>query len=538
MFLSDDFVTVEEIPVSRWPEGDPDAEPLRLACEWDRARFAKHFLPHWCPDAFNKVHLDYYQLFADRQGSRGHRDVVAAPRGSSKTTGCALLGIIHDCCYHHEDFIVYITNRYDNARDKVRQIRDELESNQEIVRVFGPQVGATWNQDDFICTNGVRVLAAGRNTQVRGITNKQAQRPTKVVLDDCESSEHVLQAEQREKDLNWLVSDILRLGAPHSNFELSGTILHQDSLLAKTMKNPAWTPRFYQAVIRYADAESIPLWQQWRDLYLDLSNPCRQRDSLAFFEAHQEAMLAGSVVLWPERQNYRQLMEIRLADGESAYQCELMNDPTGDVRRLFHMDEAGYCTVMPEGILRADGKYIPFLEIQEWVGFLDPTPPKNEVLGSDWAACPIVVKDRDGYVYCIDCFMAQEAQPSKVIEGVVNLLWRWKVPLLGIESNGFASLLVQDIREAIYQRAQAEGVAWDVTLLPIVHMKNKMLRIKTLEPMVHNQWLQFSRDLHPEALREMAVFIPLDGADFDDFPDALEGACRVVRGLYDKRSPF
>src|SRR5882672_5447723 len=134
---------IQRLAQRRLHQRDPQQgrSPSWQACRWDLQLFGTTFFPHWCTEEFNQVHLDYYALWQQRAGTRGHRDVVAAPRGSSKTTGCALLGILHACVYASKPFIVYITNTYDNAESKVKQIRDELEQNTQLIRVYGPQVG-------------------------------------------------------------------------------------------------------------------------------------------------------------------------------------------------------------------------------------------------------------------------------------------------------------------------------------------------------------------------------------------------------------
>jgi hypothetical protein len=63
---------------------------------------------------------------------------------------------------------------------------------------------------------GTRVLAASPASQVRGLLD-QGRRPSKIVLDDAEHSQHVLTQLQREKLHNWFVSDILKLGDWHTN---------------------------------------------------------------------------------------------------------------------------------------------------------------------------------------------------------------------------------------------------------------------------------------------------------------------------------
>ncbi len=513
-------------------------QSLYDACRWDLARFGRTFLPTWCTEDFNDVHRDYYARYRSREGSRGHLDATAAPRGHSKTTGCAMLGILHDCVYENERYIVYITNRAEHADIKVRDIRDELEGNAAITRVYGTQVGNPWNQSDFTTIHGVRVMAAGRGTQVRGITAR-AQRPTKVVIDDVEHPDHVLSEEQRDKTDNWLKADILKLGQPRTNIEIWGTILHPQSMLRNLMDTPGWKTRHYRAVESFADADSVPLWQAWREMYVDLANPRATEDALQYFKSHEADMLAGTRVLWPSRRDYYNLMCARIREGESSFWQELQGEPRHDAHYVFQMNDAAYCSVTPSGIERQGGTFVPYAAIQEIAAAWDPTPERKADKGGDFTSCPVIAKDKDGYLYVLDCYIAQEMSMEKQLLAVVNLLWTWSVPVVAVESNSFASLIPGLLREAMARKAQAESdPGWHAQIVPIVNMKNKQQRIRTLEPMIANRWLQFNRNLPGALIQQFADWLPIDGASKDDGPDSVELAIRTVKGMYDRRAAF
>lgn len=513
----------------------PEDDDLYEACRWDYGRFAKTFLPHWCPDEFNPLHLDYYERLRQRQGSRGHYDVTAAPRGHSKTTGCCLVSIVHDCVYELEPYTLYITNRDRDATNKIRDIKQELEGNAALLRVFGPQVGAQWISNDFTTLHGQRVRGASRNTQLRG-TSERAQRPSKVFKDDVEHFLRVLNEEQRERTWAWLTNDILHLGEPRTNYEVFGTILHAQSMLQRLLTTPGWTTHFYQAVEAFPVETSIPLWQEWREMFLNLDNPQRVEESRAFFAAHEEEMLLGSRVLWPTRRPYRDLMESRLREGESSFWQELQNKPLGDQRHVFDMEHAAFCTITPQGIIRAGGTLVPWTDITDVAMAWDPVPDKRDVQGTDRAAAPVLAQDTSGYLYILDGYLDQETSTERQILAIVDLLWKWDCRLLGIETNGFASLLPANIREAISRRAQAEHTPeFDVQLPPINNVRSKVLRISSLEPLVNNGWLQFNKTLKAEMLQEFANFLPIADAGQDGFPDATEMAIRTIRRQWERR---
>jgi predicted phage terminase large subunit-like protein len=229
-------------------------------------------------------------------------------------------------------------------------------------------------------------------------------------------------------------------------------------------------------------------------------------------------------------------MVMRLVEGDTAFFLEKQNEPLGDARYLFDLEAAAYCTITPMGIVRAGGTLVPWGDVVALAMALDPTPDKQDIQGSDYAACPVVAQDRDGYLYVLDCYLAQEQSTQRQILAIVDLMWRWDVKLLGIESNNFASLLVSDIREAIKQRAMAEKTPeFDAMLISLVNMRNKIQRIKTLEPLLANGWLQLNKTLPAQYLQQFREFLPLEGAGHDDGPDATEMAIRTVRHMWERR---
>ena len=477
------------------------------------------------------MHEDFFAQYAADGDARGLRDATAAPRGFAKTTVRGKIKILHDCVYELERYILVISSRDDLAIDKVKDIREEFETNARLIAVYGRQVGRLWNMGDFITTQGVRVRAASRGSQVRGLL-WGTYRVTKIVLDDAENSELVLTDLQRQKMVAWFTEDITKLGDEHTNIEVIGTVLHEDSLLAKLLHNPGYRQARYQAVLTFASA--VPLWQQWRDLFLDLTNPRRQEDARAFYAAHEAAMLAGSAVLWPERYSYYRLMVERVVDGEAAFFKERQNQPRRAGDTVFAMGEAAYFTLQPDRLVRRDYVVILLSQLIDLAAYWDPAI--GETSGADWSSCVVIGKDQYGYLYVLDVYMSQGQSPDAQVSGIVELLWRWQVRRFGYEANLFQGLLGTDLKEAMAQLVQEEGSQYAPIYVPITNLRAKMLRISTLEPLITNHHLWFSDALHPEYVRQMTVFRPVDGADKDDAGDATEGAVRVIKHLTEGRN--
>ena len=523
----------------RWPGAaqDPQTAALREACATNQQLFMETFFPDACRHPFSPMHLDFFALenARIRDNVRGWRDATAAPRGNGKSTLKSKVQVIHKIVYGYERYVLICSANTELARDKVREIRDIFTENTRLIHAYGPQETRDWRQSDFITACGARIRAFTPRSKARGLLWRN-RRPTLILLDDAEDPETVLTPLRRERFAAWYANDVSKLGDAETNFDVVGTILNPQSLLAELLKNPGYNARLYHAVIHFADTtEAWNLWSQWREILLDLQNTQRLADAEAFFHDHEAAMLAGSEVLWPASENYYQLMLSRIVDGESSFWQEKQNTPLGDARYLFNMEAAAYCVVRPTEIIRHDHTVVSWHEIADLAAYWDPTPDKQRAQGTDYASCVIVARDTYGYLYVLDAYVKQEASTDQQIADIAWLLHQWRVPLLGLEGNSFQSLMANNLRQAIAKLNQEAGTEWSCDVIPVVNMKNKILRIRSLEPLINNHWIQFSRLLPAQAYLQLSEFLPVANAGHDDFPDALEGAVRTVRGLLTRR---
>jgi predicted phage terminase large subunit-like protein len=360
-----------------------------------------------------------------------------------------------------------------------------------------------------------------------------------VLFDDVEDQELVLTRLRRERLIGWLQSDIAKLGEHDLNMDGIGTVLHPEGMLATLLKNPGFRHSFYQAVTRFADGDDqIALWGEWRNLVLNLDDADRLVHAHQFYLAHEAVMLDGAGVLWPETQSYEYLMLDRVIYGETAFWTERMNSPMQDTRFMFDMENAIYFHTYDDALARQDGKLVHFLDMTALAGYWDPTPDRANAAG-DYTCFSVGMKDKYGYIYLVDSYCEQEPSTDAAMNAIVDMIWHWRIPQIGIEINSFASLLTNELRRKIDEKAKKEQQPWDVSFVPIKNMKNKILRIKTLEPLVQNGWLAFAETLPAAFFQMFKDFIPIEHMNkFDDAPDCAEGLCRVLSGLFDRRAAF
>lgn len=271
-----------------------------------------HFLPKTFPKDPGAVHR---QLYSDVEAMLWQRPVAgdgqapelrdaaayALPRGHGKTT-TLVIGLVLWCIYEWRSmphfkgvppFILIVSDTVGQARDRALDIRDQIESNRRLRMAYGdkvpdskkrwkppdddpwaePEEAGTfkWTETDFTTSEGVRIMAVGSGSKVRGLLRNN-RRPTLIVCDDMENDEHVDSREQRDDLQSWLTKALIPTGLQGEVLTLLiGTILHADSLLSRLLKPDlfvGWLKRRYAAQyddngLPSADGQSV-LWPgQW-----------------------------------------------------------------------------------------------------------------------------------------------------------------------------------------------------------------------------------------------------------------------------------
>lgn len=441
----------------------------------------------------------------------GVRRAVAAPRGHAKSTNLTFKGTMHSTLYGYKHYPIIISDSSEQAEGFLDNIRMEFEENTAILEDFGPLAGSVWRSNVLVTKTNIKIEAIGSGKKIRGRKHRNW-RPDLIILDDVENDENVRTPEQRKKLKDWFDKAVSKCGDDYTDIVYIGTLLHYDSLLAKTLANPAYRSIKYKAVIRFSQADD--LWQQWETIFTDLSNDDREADALAFFQAHKTAMLEGTQVLWEEKLSYYDLMVMRVSEGEASFNSEEQNEP-------INPDD---CLFMEEWFEYYNEAEINFRDpVFDFFGFIDPSLGKTK--RSDFSAIVTLAKHRSsGYMYVVDADI-ERRHPDRIIADVLAKE-RWLrasfghgYRKLGAETNQFQWFLKEELA-----KASAKAGLY----LPIEEVQqtsDKVMRIQTLQPDVKNKYIKFNRR-HKRLLEQLTQF-PM-GAH-DDGPDALEGARSIAK---------
>ena len=441
----------------------------------------------------------------------GTRRAVAAPRGHAKSTNLTFKGTMHSTLYGYKHYPIIISDSSEQAEGFLDNIRVEFEENTAILEDFGVLAGSVWRSNVLLTKTNIKIEAIGSGKKIRGRKHRNW-RPDLIILDDVENDENVRTPEQRKKLKDWFDKAVSKCGDDYTDIIYIGTLLHYDSLLAKTLTNPAYRSIKYKAVIQFSQADD--LWQQGETIFTDLSNDDRESEALAFFQAHKEAMLEGTQVLWEEKLSYYDLMVMRVSEGEASFNSEEQNEPINPDDCLFMEEWFDYYNEAEVNF--GDPAF-------DFFGFIDPSLGKTK--RSDFSAIVTLAKHKgSGYMYVVDADI-ERRHPDRIIADVLAKE-RWLrasfghgYRKLGAETNQFQWFLKEELA-----KASAKAGLY----LPIEEVQqtsDKVMRIQTLQPDVKNKYIKFNRR-HKRLLEQLTQF-PM-GAH-DDGPDALEGARSIAK---------
>ncbi len=161
---------------------------------------------------------------------------IAAFRGSSKstliTTGYVLWSILGK---QKRKFAVIMSKTEDKARDHLKNIKLELESNELLKRDLGPFEEERNNLGTytlFIPKFGAKIMIGSVESSIRGARFGE-KRPDLLVIDDPETIESIKTKDGREKTWNWFTGDIRPAGDKGTRTFVLGNLFAKDSLMER-----------------------------------------------------------------------------------------------------------------------------------------------------------------------------------------------------------------------------------------------------------------------------------------------------------------
>lgn len=447
-------------------------DQLIMACMEDIELFAKMFLPHLLTSEIPEFHSEIYKLLPKHK-----RLVIAAPRGFAKSFLCSIIypiwiGVYAPC---HE--IVIISASETLAKEMLRKIKREFESNQALKEIFGDMITDKWSETHSVLKSGVNFRARGSEGQIRGF------RPECIILDDLETDETVQSEEQRRKIHDWIMRAAMPALTPQGQLLYIGSILSPLAVLKQILDSDnGWVKRIYRA--------------------------------------YKDGVEAAGHELWPSLWHHHKLQQRKKEIGSWAFASEYMNDPRSN--------EAS--SIRPDSIRR--WKELP----QQLSCVIAVDPAYSEEDKADYKVAALVGIDQQMNRYLVSYIRTHSPQ-GEFIDAVLNM-WmsnRGSITALGIPASGTESEVFRSfINKANDRKLYPPFVELKNTFITVSGQskKGKGARIiASLQPLFE-QGKYYIGESHNEAYNELVELTPSLGMRHDDLIDAMAYAEQIIQPVF------
>ena len=553
------------------------ARKLRCyASYWDRILFVYFYMTKWATSPFKDYHDDI--LHAIPHGARDRRINILAPRGSAKSTMCVLVYPLHRILYAPfdevmgydiEKFIIVITVSEGKMKTRFRDLMRPLsdpDSYRNIHDDFGDRSDTgVWSVSEFHARLGIDdeiavVRGMSRGKEVRGEL-EDGSRPTLFLIDDIDSVEDLLNPESRAKDQDWFFAGVMQAGVPEmSNFIMIDTLKHEESLAAIMRGRAAWETIFLRAFdeppMLKPHPTAEPLWEQWENIYTNMSLKKRRDKADAFYEEHKKKMNEGVDGLWPERITYRLVRSKILDEGYDFTMREYQNDISLTSFRMFNMGKAATFTIQDDGLWIEDERlgeegvrHVKWDGIcgvsiyHDWAGGQDIS--KNDysaVVMVAWSN-PIENVDEDDivdtlngqYAYVLNAVL-ERSPPDRQIASIFDMA-EYAMDTLALVPDLEINIGYEEIvdgtgranpdykRSFMREKEKRGNQCSDLVIRSVPQARvRKEARIDSLAGPINYGWISFNQNLNNEFRKQLAMY---PTGDHDDGPDALEGATKM-----------
>ena len=266
--------------------------------------WARYYFPHHFRSESPFFHMDVI-----KEACSNDFLAIAAPRESAKSTILLFAYPFHRICFKKKRFIVIVSNTFKKAAMALDTMKAEIRDN-ELIREFRIKVTKDAEGDSIIEQGGfeTRIICKGAEQigSIRGL-KFGAYRPDLIIVDDIEDDEMVKSPERRMNLQKQFDEALVPAGEKgNCQYIIIGTILHDDSLLAKLVSKDYYTEYhklFYRGLNKDRDTgKLVSLWDvKWTVPELE---KLRKEKPHVFAKEIQNNPVAGELARFHE-ENFR-----------------------------------------------------------------------------------------------------------------------------------------------------------------------------------------------------------------------------------------
>jgi hypothetical protein len=445
---------------------------LIKACAEDIRIFAEQFLGHLLTSKIPQFHRDMYEMLLVEK-----RLVVAAPRGFAKSYVCSIIYPIWLGVFNKYQDIVIISASETLAKEMLRRVKREFESNQKLIRWFGDMITDKWSETHATLKTGVTFRARGSEGQIRGF------RPDCIILDDIETDDSVKSEEQRRKVSDWIFKSCLPALTPSGQLLIVGSIISQLAVLKQILdSNNGWEKKIYRAYHDKVEKEGNELWPE----------------------------------LWPHERLQQRKKEI----GSWAFSSEYLNDPMASDTTSISQDKIRRWKELPQQL--------------SCVITVDPAYSEEE--HADFKVACLVGIDQKMNRYLVS-YIRTHAPQGEFIDSVLNMwlssrtiITSLGIPAQGTESEIFRSFVNKANDRRIYPPF-AELKNTYITAQGVAKRGKASRIIAALQPLFE-QGKYYIGESHDEAFEEIASLNPNLDQRWDDIIDCMAYAEQLIQPVF------
>lgn len=410
---------------------DPETGPVMRRCRRSLKAFCKYFMPDIFTAPFSKkIHDPMFELLEDRTK---RLKAVAAPRGSGKTK-LFLAWVVWRIVFGDAKYVVLVSCSLEKAIELLSDVKKILVENEQIRAVFGDLEGSVWTKETSVTSTGVKIVAKGAGSQIRGMVEGAA-RPDTIGIDDFEDPTEVRNENLRKENRRWLNSDLLPcVGLTNKNYAVGffGTILHPDAVLEGLLSRGGFDPEDLAGMdIDPNDVRG----QAWHGLRLEL---CDEK-----FNSN-----------WPETITSSQLRLIYL-------RCKR----DGDVGQFFREyrslavpsdEDASFRQTDFQYYSESSREFEESLKRIETIIIVDPAKSANKF--SDLSAIVAIgIDSRQGRFYVREC-MSEHLHPDGLINETFAMAKRYRARVIGLE----VTSLKEFITHPFQNEMRRQGLQYEI----------------------------------------------------------------------------
>ena len=209
-------------------------------------------------------------------------------------------------------------------------------------------------------------------------------------------------------------------------------------------------------------------------------------------------------------------MKMRIDEGIASFNSEMMNEPIDPDSATFN--EEWYDYYEEDLVDFTDPDFVI-------VGSNDPSLGKNKKSDTS-AIISLAVSLTTGYMYVVEASV-EKRTPDVIIQDVIDTQRRFKRDL----KKGYYKFGVETVQfQYFFKTVMAEKSREQGEYIPIEEiqsLQNKQLRIESLQPLIKNKYIEFSRK-HKALLTQLNEY-PMGRND--DAPDCLQMAVKLAMSI-------